>query len=112
MEVRTICELVKANPEAEVSKFGGEGTGIKTMMDLPWKEGDLITFKVDGQRYENDWRCSCKISSNGTNHFMSMVKRNVDGGPLLNETGFYSFVEDWDRSKGAKGYKSLRKAFF
>ena len=105
-------ELVKANPEAEVTKFGGEGTGIKTMMDLPWKEGDLITFRVDGQRYENDWRCSCNISLNGTNHFMSMVKRNVDGGPLLNKTGFYSFVEDWDRSKGAKGYKSLRKAIF
>ena len=105
-------ELVEANPEAEVTKFGGEGTGIKTMLDFLWNEGDLVTFKVEGQIVDDFWRCSCKISSNGTDHFMSMVKRSVDGGPLLNRTGFYSFVEDWNRCKGAKGYKTLRKALF
>ena len=105
-------ELIEANPEAEVTKFGGEGTGIKTMLDFPWNEGDLVTFKIEGQRIDNDWECSCKIMANGTNHFMSMVKRNVDGGLLLNKTGFYSFVEDWNRSKDARGYKILRKALF
>ena len=30
-------------------EFGGEGTGIKTMRDFDWKEGDEITFQVDGQ---------------------------------------------------------------
>ena len=30
-------------------EFGGEGTGIKTMRDFDWKEGDEVTFQVDGQ---------------------------------------------------------------
>ena len=49
-------ELVEANSKAEVSKFGGEGTGIKTMMAFPWREGDFITFQVEAyksQRYAN-----------------------------------------------------------
>ena len=29
----------------------------------------LLRLKID-----NDWRCSCEISTNGTNHFMSTVK--------------------------------------
>jgi len=30
----------------------------------------------------------------------------------LNRNGFYSFVEDWDRSSGAQGHKICRKAEF
>ena len=30
----------------------------------------LLRLKID-----NDWRCSCEISTNGTNRFMSTVKR-------------------------------------
>ena len=50
-------ELVEANPKAEVSKFGGEGTGIKTMMTFPWREGDLITFQIEAYKSQ---RCETK----------------------------------------------------
>ena len=60
----------------------------------------LLRLKID-----NDWRCSCEISTNGTNRFMSTVKRNVYGKPLLKKTGMYSFIEDWNRSKDAEGFK-------
>ena len=43
---------------------------------------------------------------------MAKLKRNEKGGNPLNKTGFYSFIEDWNRCKTAKGYKSKRKAKF
>ena len=102
--------MVHAGPNVEVSKFGGEGTGIKTMKAFSWKENDTITFQVKSEMIENDWFCTCEFTNNGGTHLMATLKRNVDGGNLLNRTGFYSFIEDWDRCKKAKGYRVLRKA--
>ena len=39
---------VGAGPGVQVSEFGGEGTGIKTMRDCDWKVGTLVTFTVEG----------------------------------------------------------------
>ena len=43
---------------------------------------------------------------------MAKLRRSEKGGNPLNKTGFYSFVEDWNRCKDAKGYKIKRKARF
>ena len=34
----------------KVSEFGGEGTGLKSMRDFNWKEGQDIKFTVEGRR--------------------------------------------------------------
>ena len=41
-------ESVGAGPGVQVSEFGGEGTGIKTMRDCDWKEETSVTFSVEG----------------------------------------------------------------
>ena len=41
--------LVKAGEGVEVTEFGGEGTGIKTMRNFDWEEGVEITFRVEAQ---------------------------------------------------------------
>ncbi len=33
-----------------VTAFGGEGTGLKSMRDLDWREGVSVTFRVTGKR--------------------------------------------------------------
>ena len=45
-------ELVNVGPGVKVSEFGGEGTGIKTIKDLNWKEGSNVTFNVEGHLLE------------------------------------------------------------
>ena len=43
---------------------------------------------------------------------MAKLRRSEKGGNPLSKTGFYSFVEDWNRCKDAKGYQTKRKARF
>ena len=49
---------------------------------------------------------------NGTSHFMACLKRSSEAGNPLSPIGFYSFVEDWNRNKGARGCHKKRRAKF
>ena len=93
-----------------IDNFGGEGTGLKSMKDFDWQEGEVVTFQVSGKREDDSWVCSCHIEYRGDTHFMASYRR--PGPRPLNRNGFYSFVEDWDRSKGAQGHMVCRKAEF
>ena len=41
-------ELVASGDKAEVDNFGGEGTGLKTMLEVDWRLGETITLVVTG----------------------------------------------------------------
>ena len=109
---RVMC--TSAGDSVVVESFGGEGTGMKCMKDFWWEVGEEITFIVNGKYYRPDeekpgsWSCSCwyKRSSEKESeaHFMATYRRPGDICPL-DDSGFYSFIEDWDRSREANGYK-------
>ena len=97
-----------------VSDFGGEGTGQKSMMDLDWEIEQSVTFKVCGEMMEGGWKCSGWVKT-GKDCWKLMVvyyREGQDTTPFDPKTGFYSFIEDWDRSAEAAGYKTMRKARF
>ena len=104
-------ELIEAGKDVEVSEFGGEGTGIKTMKDFDWLEHENVTFKVCGNFSNGFWYCECSIIHQGQEELMAILMRPGSTNPL-NKTGFYSFIEDWDRCEHAEGFKHLRKAKF
>ena len=88
----------------------GEGTGLKSMKDVDWREGEEVTVRVSGQVEGEHWDCSCYYELRGEKHFMATFRR---AGPRpLNQRGFYSFVEDWDRCPGAVGHLTCREAQF
>ena len=60
-------ELIKAGENVEVSKFGGEGTGIKTMKRFHWHEDREITFCVKAHLNDGFWECACYFYENGNN---------------------------------------------
>jgi hypothetical protein len=101
----------------EVSSFGGEGTGLKSMKDVAWREGEEAIFTVKGVIMETEdgletWHCSCWFQlGDGGKQLMATYMRKSSQRPL-NRNGFYSFVEDWDRSCGAKGHCRRRKGEF
>ena len=103
-------ELVSQGDRAVVDNFGGEGTGLKTMMDIDWEVGDQVTFIVTGVKEDDAWFCSCRLILRGQEHIMATYKR--PGPRPLSRNGFYSFVEDWDRSCGVEGHLVCRKAEF
>ena len=109
----TSVEFVDSGPGVEVSKFGGEGTGLKSMRDLDWTENSTVTFRVRGKVIGGYWYCDCQLSVNkGPWEHMATYKRSIRGGPILNSTGFYSFVEDFHRGSTDQGWEHVRKAKF
>ena len=110
---KTSVELVEAGPQVQVSKFGGEGTGLKAMLDFNWSEDSIVTFRVRGKRIDGHWYCDCHIKiEDGPWSLMATYKRSVQGGPILNSSGFYSFIEDFHRGRDDKGWRHIRKARF
>lgn len=101
-----------------VSKFGGEGTGFKSMKDVNWKNNEDVTLIVKGHKIssngeEESWRCSCWLSlgAKSEKQLMATFERRSRERPL-SAGGFYSFVEDWDRSRDACGHSARRLAEF
>ena len=59
---------------------------------------------------DDAWICSCYFLHRGQSHFMASYRRS--GPRPLSASGFYSFVEDWDRCSGAAGHMVCRQAEF
>ena len=93
---RVTCE--SKGRGVRVSNFGGEGTGQKAMKDLAWREGEVVTLVVRGERAQGGWRCSCDVKHRGKTHFMAAYHRTGEQHRPLSSGGFYTFVEDWHRS--------------
>ena len=103
-------ELESAGPGANVTTFGGEGTGLKCMKDFKWEKDVPVTFRISGKKVGDYWICDCIYEYQGEQFFMASYKRK--GKRPLNNGGFYSFVEDWDRCDGAEGHCIQRSAYF
>ncbi len=110
-------EAIERGDDVVVSGFDGEGTGLKTMAELDWKEGQMITFVVEGRQVpveeaeRETWEVSCVVITENEKLFLAKYRRRSSQRPL-NECGFYSFVEDWDRRDGCDGHLLRRAALF
>ena len=65
---------------------------------------------MSGVKDDDAWICSCYFLHRGQSHFMASYRRS--GPRPLSASGFYSFVEDWDRCSGAAGHLVCRQAEF
>jgi hypothetical protein len=91
-------KLVSKDEKVRVGRFGNEGTGGQSFLDLDWKPGEtyrfLVTAKIVGERTEyasfiappeaKEWRHLATFST-------------LAKGKLLG--GYYSFIEDFKRNK-------------
>jgi hypothetical protein len=91
-------KLVSKDEQVRVGRFGNEGTGGQSFLDLDWKPGEtyrfLVRAKVNGDRTEysayiappdaKDWRHLATFST-------------LAKGKLL--SGYYAFIEDFKRNK-------------
>ena len=110
-------ECTSYGDDVIVEPFGGEGCGMKAMKDFWWNVGEEITFIVRGiyEKSYGGWSCSCYYKryseENSKLHFMATYRRQGEECPL-SDSGFYSFVEDWNRGSNAEGYLVRRCAVF
>lgn len=96
-------QVLFSNPEAESSRFGGEGSGAKTMMPYPWEKGKTYSFLVKLTPQEKGTIYTAWISEQGKEWKKIASYQTVMTKKKL--TGFYSFVEDYARN-GDTGQKA------
>ena len=96
-------QVLFSNPDAKSSRFGGEGSGAKTMMPYAWKKGKTYAFLVKLTPQEKGTIYTAWISEKGKEWKKIASYKTVMTKKKL--TGFYSFVEDYARN-GDTGQKA------
>ena len=91
-------KLVAKDDAVRVGRFGNEGTGGQSFLDLDWKPGEtyrfLVTAKVEGDRTA----FSSSIAPPGATAWRHLATfSTLAKGKLLG--GYYSFIEDFRRNK-------------
>jgi hypothetical protein len=101
-------ELISKGEGVRTGRFGGEGTGGQSFLDVDWKPGRtyrfLVAAKPEGDRTTfSAWFHSDELK--GWRHIATF--RTISGGQLL--SGYYSFIEDFRRDgKSATEVRSAR----
>ncbi|MBR4652762.1 MAG: DUF3472 domain-containing protein [Kiritimatiellae bacterium] len=93
-----------------IGRFGGEGTGGKSMMPFDWKPGETCRFAVHARR-DGDHRAAftCYLWRDGAWFRMATFSTlQTKGDPAIK--GVYSFVEDFRRTR--ESMQQVRKAAF
>ncbi|MCY2945625.1 MAG: DUF3472 domain-containing protein [Planctomycetota bacterium] len=89
-------KLLHKGESVRIGRFGGEGTGGQSFLDLNWQLGKtygfLVTAKPNGARTEyHGW----VKDPDQPNWFHMVGFSTITGGKTM--TGFYSFIEDFKR---------------
>ncbi|MBT3199603.1 MAG: DUF3472 domain-containing protein [Phycisphaerales bacterium] len=101
-------KVLFTNSKAKSSRFGGEGSGAKTMMPYAWKVGKVYKFMVLLTPLEKGTIYTAWVAEKGkawekiASYQTVMTKKEI--------RGFYSFLEDYARN-GETGQKP-RLAFY
>ncbi len=101
-------KLVTKDDAVRVGRFGNEGTGGQSFLELDWKPGEtyrfLVTAKLDGDRTAY----SAHIAPPGATAWRHLATfSTLAKGKLLG--GYYSFIEDFRRDK-VLGHDRWRQA--
>ena len=102
-------EVLHQDPDVEVKRFGGEGTGGQSFFKYDWKIGEtcrfLVRAKIEGDK--SAYAAFFYVPQNKSwKHLVTFRTRT--GGDRLK--GLYSFVEDFRRD--TKSATELRRAAF
>lgn len=91
------ARVVYCAPETEASRFGGEGTGAKTLTKFDWKVGEPVSARIevapDGKRAA--FTCHVKQGKDGAWKKIATIS-TLGAKPELGRV--YSFVEDFARN--------------
>lgn len=109
------AQAIEVGDGFQTSRFGGEGEGCKVIGDFDWTIGESLKFTLKWQmeRTPNYRKYDSWLIQNWVNDiFVSTIRFN--SGPTANRPveSLLSFIEDFDRRTGRRGFDHQRKAFF
>lgn len=102
-------ELLHQGKDVEVSRFGGEGTGGKSMTPFEWQIGEKVRCIVQAMAEGEKTAYAGWLYQPQTREWKHLVtfRVKIGGKPL---SGLYSFVEDFRRD--TKSVKEERRCEF
>ncbi len=102
-------EVLHTGEGVKVSRFGGEGTGGKSMWPFLWRTNETCRFAVKAAVEGEKTRYEGYIFLNDRKEWKHLVtfRTRTQGRPLR---GYYSFVEDFRRD--GKSVSEVRRASF
>lgn len=104
-------QVLFLSPGTIASRFGGEGTGAKTITDISWKEGERIMAQIEiepSAQGRTAFTCSVRVGENGG--WWKLATISTPGEVKTIGRPFASFIEDfWRRPPSAS---LVRRAVF
>ena len=100
------AKVLYANPNADVARFGGEGSGARTMTPVDWQIGQPVTIRVDAEMDGTNrtaYTCCYKDLKTGKWTKVATLSTLRYPGRAKDLDGIYSFIEDF-----ARNYKSAK----
>ena len=98
VEEKERVKLLYNDPAVRVKRFGGEGTGGQSFLDLDWKDGETYRLMVTCERQEDRTAYTGWIFMNEAKEWKKLVTfSTITKDEKLG--GYYSFVEDFRRNK-------------
>ena len=97
-------------PGVEISRFGNEGTGAKSMVAFSWRKGVSYRFRMSTRLLPDGRTAISAWVGEGTGRktrFLATMEAELGGRRIQ---GLYSFVEDFRRDGKSAG--EVRKALF
>lgn len=96
------AKVLYSDPNVHVTRFGGEGTGAKTMFGCSWRTGVPVGFRVTADADGADRTAYTGYIGDGTNEFKIATISVLNHGVKPKLAGVYSFVEDFWRNGHSK----------
>ena len=90
------------NENVTVSRFGGEGTGARTMFGCPWRVGVPLTFRLTAEPDGADRTLFTGYIGDGKDEVKLAAISRISHGQPPTIRRVYSFVEDFWRNGHSK----------
>lgn len=98
VEEKERVKLLYNDPAVRVKRFGGEGTGGQSFLDLDWKNGETYRLMVSCERQDDRTAYTGWLYMNEAKEWKKLVTfSTITKDEKLG--GYYSFVEDFRRNK-------------
>ncbi|QDU31192.1 hypothetical protein ETAA8_63450 [Anatilimnocola aggregata] len=98
VEEKERVKLLYSDPAVRVKRFGGEGTGGQSFLDLDWQNGQTYRLLITSERKDERTAYTGWIYQDKESRWLKLVTfSTITKDEALG--GYYSFVEDFRRNK-------------